>query len=75
MDNGNWEIGFNSVNIDDLLSGEKAAMTLWFLAGYLKGLTDGGELSSGERRMVLEPDGEGSWRLHANAADVDGAPD
>ena len=35
--NGNWEIGFNSGNLDDLLSGEKAAMTLWFLAGYLKG--------------------------------------
>jgi hypothetical protein len=74
MDNGNWEIGFNSVNIDDLLSGEQAAMTLWFLAGYLKGLADGGELSSGERRMMLEPDGEGSWRLHSNAADGDGTP-
>lgn len=73
MDNGNWEIGFNSVNIDELLSGEKTAMTLWFLAGYLKGLTDGSELNGDERRMMLEPDGEGSWRLHSNAADGDGA--
>ena len=72
MHNGNWEIGFNSVNLDELLSGEKAAMTLWFLAGYLKGLTDGCDLNSDDRRMVLEPDGEGSWRLHANGADGDG---
>ena len=69
--NGNWEIGFNSGNLDDLLSGEKAAMTLWFLAGYLKGLTDGGDLHSGDRRMVLEPDGDGSWRLRSTAADAD----
>lgn len=63
MDHGNWEIGMNTNNIDDLLNGERAAMTLWFLAGYLKGLTDGGELHSGERRVVLEPDGTDSWRL------------
>ena len=43
MDHGNWEIGCNADNLDDLLSGEHAAMTLWFLAGYLKGLADGAE--------------------------------
>jgi hypothetical protein len=68
--NGSWEIGFNSGNLDDLLSGEKAAMTLWFLAGYLKGLSDGGDLHSGDRRMVLEPDGDGSWRLRSTASAV-----
>ena len=67
MDNGNWEVGFGSDNLDELLSGESSAMTLWFLAGYLKGLSDGGDLSSGERRMVLEPDGDGSWRLRSHA--------
>ncbi len=65
MDNSNWEIGFSSSNIDELLSGERAAMTLWFLAGYLKGLSDGNDLHSDERRMVLEPDGDGSWRLRS----------
>jgi hypothetical protein len=66
--NDNWEIGFNSGNLDDLLSGEGAAMTLWFLAGYLKGLTDGGDLHSSDRRMVLEPDGDGTWRLRSTAS-------
>ena len=65
MDNSNWEIGFSSTNIDELLSGERAAMTLWFLAGYLKGLSDGNDLHCDERRMVLEPDGDGSWRLRS----------
>lgn len=65
MNDGNWEIGFGSDNVDELLSGESSAMTLWFLAGYLKGLTDGGELQNGVRRMVLEPDGDGSWRLRS----------
>lgn len=67
MNDGNWEIGFSSDNVDELLSGESSAMTLWFLAGYLKGLTDGGELQNGVRRMVLEPDGDGSWRLRSSA--------
>ena len=67
MNDGNWEIGFGSDNLDDLLSGESAAMSLWFLAGYLKGLSDGGELQSGDRRMVLEPDGDGSWHLRSTA--------
>lgn len=66
MDSSNWEIGFSSSRLDELLSGEEAAMTLWFLAGYLKGLTDGGDLHSGDRRMVLEPDGDGSWRLRSH---------
>lgn len=70
MDNGNWEIGFNAVNVDDLLNGERAAMTLWFLAGYLKGLTDGGELHRGDQQLVLEPDGEGSWRLCSHAMEA-----
>ena len=69
MDHGNWEIGLNATNFDDLFSGERAAMTLWFLAGYLKGLTDGGELHSGERRVVLEPDGDDSWRLRCKRND------
>ena len=75
MDNGNWEIGFSSSNLDDLLSGETSAMTLWFLAGYLKGLTDGGDLQSGDRRMVLEPDGDGSWRLRSCAIEPRGPVD
>ena len=66
MNDGNWEIGFGSDNVDELLCGESSAMTLWFLAGYLKGLTDGGELQNGVRRMVLEPDGDGSWRLRSS---------
>jgi hypothetical protein len=33
MNNGNWEIGFSSSHLDALLGGERAAMTLWFLAG------------------------------------------
>ena len=65
MKDGNWEIGFDSGNLDELLSGESSAMTLWFLAGYLKGLSDGGELQNGVRRMVLEPDGDGSWQLRS----------
>lgn len=65
MDNGNWEIGFSSNNLDELLSGEKAAMTLWFLAGYLKGITDSTELHSGERRMTLEANGDGGWQVRS----------
>ena len=65
MKDGNWEIGFDSGSLDELLSGESSAMTLWFLAGYLKGLSDGGELQNGVRRMVLEPDGDGSWQLRS----------
>ena len=58
MDHGNWEIGFNSANLDALLGGEQAAMTLWFLAGYLQGLADGNDLHSDDLRMVLKADGE-----------------
>jgi hypothetical protein len=42
-------------------------MTLWFLAGYLKGLSDGGDLQAGDQRMTIEPDGDGSWRLRSTA--------
>lgn len=67
MDNGNWEIGVGRGGLEELLSGESAAMTLWFLAGYLKGLTDGNDLGGDVLRMVLEPDGDGSWRLRSSA--------
>jgi hypothetical protein len=67
MDNANWEIGINSDSLDDLLAGQTAPMTLWFLAGYLKGLSDGGDLQAGDQRMTIEPDGDGRWRLRATA--------
>ena len=66
MKDSNWEIGFDSCNLDELLSGESSAMTLWFLAGYIKGLSDGGALQNGVRRMLLEPDTDGSWQLHSS---------
>ena len=69
MDEGNWEIGFNGSTIDDLLSGEQASQTLWFLAGYLKGISDSNEIHGDERRMVIEPDGDGSWTLRSSALD------
>jgi hypothetical protein len=52
MDHGNWEIGCNADNLDDLLSGEHAAMTLWFLAGYLKGMSDSHTLQA----PLLDPE-------------------
>jgi hypothetical protein len=68
MENTNWEIGINADTLDDLLAGQTAPMTLWFLAGYLKGLSDGGDLQAGDQRMTIEPDGDGSWRLEGDAA-------
>lgn len=65
MNDGEWEIGFDCGSLDALLSGESSAMTLWFLAGYLKGLSDGGELQNGVRRLVLEPAEDGSWHLRS----------
>jgi hypothetical protein len=67
MENSNWEIGINADTLDDLLAGQTAPMTLWFLAGYLKGLSDGGDLQAGDQRMTIEPDGDGSWRLRSSA--------
>jgi hypothetical protein len=67
MANDNWEVGIHADSLDDLLCGESAPMTLWFLAGYLKGLSDGGDIHSGERRMTLEPDSGGGWRLTSRA--------
>jgi hypothetical protein len=55
MDNGNWEIGFSPSNLDVLLGGEQAAMTLWFLAGYLKGLADGAECRQWRSDEKLAP--------------------
>jgi hypothetical protein len=74
MTNGNWEIGFGANDLDDLLSGETAGMTLWFLAGYLKGISDSHELHNGMRRMTLEPREDGSWQLHSKQVDGDDAP-
>ena len=70
MDHANWEIGVTADNLDQLLGGEQAGMTLWFLAGYVKGITDSHALQLGERRMVLEPDGEQGWRLRSAAVEV-----
>ena len=66
MDNTNWEIGVSADSVEDLLSGEQAAMTLWFLAGYVKGISDSHALQQGERTMVLEPDGQQGWRLRSS---------
>lgn len=68
MENGHWEIGFNAESLENLLSGEGAGMSLWFLAGYLKGLSDGDQIQSGKAQITLEPDGEGSWRLKSRAS-------
>jgi hypothetical protein len=70
MDNANWEIGVSADSLDELLSGEQAGMNLWFLAGYVKGITDSNALHQGERRMVLEPDGDQGWRLRSAAVDA-----
>ena len=70
MDNANWEIGVSADSLDQLFSGEQAGMTLWFLAGYVKGITDSHALHQGERRMVLEPDGDQGWRLRSAAVDA-----
>jgi hypothetical protein len=48
-------------------------MTLWFMAGYLKGLTDSSALHSGERQMVLEADGDQGWRLRYAKSESDDA--
>ena len=70
MNNGNWEIGVSAESLDQLLSGEQAGMTLWFLAGYVKGITDSHALLRGERLMVIEPDGDQGWRLRSDVADA-----
>jgi hypothetical protein len=44
-------------------------MNLWFLAGYVKGITDSHALQIGERHIVLEPDGEQGWRLRCAAGE------
>jgi len=67
MDHGNWEIGLSGESLDDLLNSETTGMTLWFLAGYLKGLSDGGAVQAGEREMLLEPDGDQGWRVRYSA--------
>ncbi|WP_398326044.1 hypothetical protein [Vulcanococcus sp.] len=70
MNSGNWEIGVSGESLDQLLSGEQAGMSLWFLAGYVKGITDSQALLRGERRMVVEPDGDQGWRLRSDAVDA-----
>lgn len=70
MNSGNWEIGVSGESLDQLLSGEQAGMSLWFLAGYVKGITDSQALLRGERRMVIEPDGDQGWRLRSDAVDA-----
>lgn len=70
MNSGNWEIGVSGESLDQLLSGEQAGMSLWFLAGYVKGITDSQALLRGERRMVIEPDGDQGWRLRCDAVDA-----
>ena len=67
MDDGNWEIGLSGESLEDLLNSETAGMNLWFLAGYLKGLSDGGAVQAGERQMLLEPNGDQGWRLRSSA--------
>lgn len=66
MQIGDWEIGVNSEKLDELFSGEQAGMTLWFMAGYLKGLSDSSAVQNGERQLVLEPDGDQGWRLRSS---------
>jgi hypothetical protein len=70
MNSGNWEIGVSGESLDQLLSGEQAGMSLWFLAGYVKGITDSQSLLRGERRMVIEPDGDQGWRLRSDVVDA-----
>jgi len=73
MEHDHWEIGLRGEALDDLLTSEKAGMTLWFMAGYLKGLTDSSALHSGERQMVLEADGDHGWRLRYAKSESDDA--
>ena len=63
MDNTDWEVGFRGLEFDELLNNDQAATTLWFLAGYLKGISDCNGLRDGERCMVHEPDGKPGWSL------------
>lgn len=65
MQIGDWEIGVSSEKLDELFNGEQAAMTLWFMAGYLKGLSEGTAIQNGERELLLESDGEQGWRLRS----------
>ena len=69
MQIGDWEIGMTNERLDELFSGKQDGMSLWFMAGYLKGLTDSTAIQNGERQLVLEPDGEQGWRLRSSQAD------
>ena len=75
MDDGNWEIGLSGETLEDLLNSEATGMSLWFLAGYLKGLSDGGAVQAGERQMLLEPDGHQGWRLRSTAIASEPGPE
>ena len=68
MQIGDWEIGVSSETLDELFKGERAGMTLWFMAGYLKGLSEGAAIHNGDRQLVLEPDGDQGWRLRSSHA-------
>jgi hypothetical protein len=68
MDNTRWEIGVSSESLDQLLQADGDCSELWFLVGYLKGMTDSHNLQNGARPMVLEPDGERGWRLRCRAS-------
>ncbi|MFM7312723.1 MAG: hypothetical protein ACKO0M_06090 [Cyanobium sp.] len=57
MDSGNWQIGCREDSLDDLLGDVTSACSLWFLAGYLKGLREGGLLEGDMPSVLLEPDG------------------
>ncbi|MFM2080579.1 MAG: hypothetical protein RLZZ219_1261 [Cyanobacteriota bacterium] len=69
MDSGNWEIGVSADSLDELFSGDMAGMTLWYLAGYLRGVSDSHAIQGEGRGLVLEPDGEQGWRLRRAMAD------
>jgi hypothetical protein len=56
MDNANWEIGVSADSLEELLCGEQAGMTLWFLAGYAKGLSDSYAWQQGERLSSTQVD-------------------
>lgn len=71
MTAGDWEVGFKGQSLEELLNGDDAAQTLWFLAGYLKGMSDGSEMHAGVRQMLFEVTGENSWRLQSKAITED----
>ena len=71
MQIGDWEIGVNSEKLDELFSGEQAGMTLLFMAGYLKGLSDSTAVQNGERQLVLD---RKSTRLNSSHSSVSRMP-